>query len=740
MLLFWALCVSLPTLPAQASGPQSCAGHNSSAQHFSSVMDSLQCYNDYSSHVQCSWMESVRTHSLAPLSLYHLDTDENKESRCLPFGPPAHLPGGQLLVHCRHNTNVFGIGFEEAFFFKTPHSPRLSKTLFLSQHAVRVRPPHSLAHKTTEGRGSVLSWESSYPPSSPLYPTLNYQVNYRRLGQEWTTAEVAARELVIEDGSLVPGCWYEARVRGRGGQGLWSEWSPLVEWETEEAVEPGPSNLQCVFDGETGVTCSWEVKKDLAQFVSYNLSYRTGPTAPVQWCSTDPPVSADSSHLMLRFSCSFSVSKPEKLLVELTPTRHTKVFESYKHIRPTRPSHVQVHERTEEDWELRWTLPKYETVSVYFQVRYWRNEKPEDVKCVNLPEGVQSYLLPAESLHPSTKYTAQVRTLISSKGGWYSGTPSDWTEPMQWTTHPAPRLLSTLVCVVISICTIVLLILLLILTLPTCQRWVKVWEMSIPSPIKSKAVEEVMKKSSNYCVTSHKEIDKILVSDIQVVASDKPAHSPCSSEVSSQPIQLTTADDDGLYQSFDGQGWELVNNPDKLSVGLQTKGTAYMSSREPSALCPRCSRPQGEDTVIWSRVAGRPFDPPPPSYRQTLQQSSSEYMGLPSSETQPSQRSSPRRFPGEIVLQEGYIESCSLLLGSPEPGAQLQSDSDPLNSDANTASPLNILWDLIQQSPDRYPLPGLEMAGFGEGDSTQEREGYLGDIAEDHSYVRLSHT
>ncbi|KAG7491493.1 hypothetical protein MATL_G00004120 [Megalops atlanticus] len=406
-------------------------------------------------------------------------------------------------------------------------------------------------------------------------------------------------------------------------------------------------------------------------------------------------------------------------------------------VRPTRPSRVQVHERME-DWELRWTPPKYDTVSVYFQVQYWMTEKPGDVKCVNLPEGVQSYLLRVVSLHPSTKYTAQVRTLLSSKGGYYSGTPSDWTEPVQWTTHPAPRLFSTLVCVVISVCATILLILLLIVTFPACQRWVKVWEMSVPSPIKSKVVEEVIKKSSNCCVTSHKEADKILVSDIQVVANDKPAHSPCSSEDSSRPIWLITADDDESYQRFDGQGWDRVNSPDKLSMALQTKGTAYMAPRVPSALCPTCSRPQSEDTVGWSRVEGRPFTPPPPSYQQTLQQSSSEYIGLPSSETWPSQRSSPRRFPGEIMLQEGYIESCSPLPGPPEPGPELQ--SDPLNSDANRASPLNIPWDLIQQSPDSYPLPRLEMACFGTGVSTQEREGYLGDIAEDHFYVTLSHT
>ncbi|KAJ8363250.1 hypothetical protein SKAU_G00120810 [Synaphobranchus kaupii] len=538
MLISWALCASL--LPALALAS---ASGNCSAQHFSSVLDSLKCYNDYKSHIRCSWRESVRTHSQAPLSLFHLDVEDYSESKCEPYDPPVPLPEGQLEVRCQYNTTFFAIGNVDHYFFKTP------------------------CPKGHEGGGRELRWKASYPPTLPLYPTLSYQVNYRRLGQEWTVVEVPGEELVIESDSLMPGFLYEARVRGRGGKGLWSDWSSLVEWKTEE----GPYNLQCEFDGEATVSCSWELKTDLAQFVTYNLSYRTDANVPAQWCCFDTPVSVDTSVSVLRFSCSFSASQPEQLLVELTPhttkepSGHRNTvsgalspsFMQYLHpslalgcIRlpstQTPPAPVKVQEQGE-DWVLSWTPTNSRKLPISFLVRYWISETPKEMIYHNVSQGGWSQHFHTSSLLPSTGYSAQVRALLTPGDHLYHGSPSDWTEPVHWSTHPAPWSLSTILFHVSGLCAAVLF---LLFTFPACRRGVKLWEKSIPSPFKSKMLEEMRKKSTDSRLASEKEVERALVSEIEVLENvQMVAYSPHASGDSSQQLWSTTT-----YQQVSGQG------------------------------------------------------------------------------------------------------------------------------------------------------------------------------------------
>ena len=46
--------------------------------------------------------------------------------------------------------------------------------------------------------------------------------------------EVQDTQLSVKAEAQVPGFQYEAKVRARRKTGLWSEWSPLVTWLTEE--------------------------------------------------------------------------------------------------------------------------------------------------------------------------------------------------------------------------------------------------------------------------------------------------------------------------------------------------------------------------------------------------------------------------------------------------------------------------------------------------------------------------
>ncbi|KAJ8283633.1 hypothetical protein COCON_G00024830 [Conger conger] len=506
MLIFWALSASLLPALVLASGSQPCP-----AAHYSSALESLECYNDYSTHIRCSWRESKLNLSQAPLSLFHLGVNDS-ESQCKPIGPTDSPPAGGLEVRrqCQYNTTAFFVLNKDSYFFKTPHSPGLSKTLNVSQLAVRVRPPKSLSQGLTKGGGRELRWRSYYHPTSPIYPTLNYELTYRRLDQDWVVLEVSQNESwVIEWDRLVPGCVYEARVRCRGGRGLWSDWSPLVTWRTEEVSVPGPYNLQCVFDGVATMNCSWEVKSELAQFVTYNLFYRSPPTAPAIRCCFDTPVRVDTSVLVQ--NCNFSISQQEQVVVELVPSRNTRQIQSSKHIRPTPPGNIKVQEK-EGNWVLSWTAQKSSTVPISFEVQYWRSQSPEEK--INISESGLSHLIRESSLLPFTRYTAQVRSVITPNRSTYDGLPSDWTEHVHWTTPPARWSLVNILVPVISVCVAVLF---LWFAIPACQRRVNMWKMSIPSPFKSKVLEEFRKKSTNDSSAYVNEVERAPVSETEVL-------------------------------------------------------------------------------------------------------------------------------------------------------------------------------------------------------------------------------
>ncbi|CAB1341481.1 unnamed protein product [Coregonus sp. 'balchen'] len=501
MLLFWMSCGSLlPLLVLCNNGQKRCTIQENKQYHVSPVLESLQCYNDYSSYVRCSWEESPHTSAQAPLALYYWDSTENRESLCKPYGQPALNPNNsKLTVQCQYNT-------------------------------LRVRPPVHLSQQAVERGVRLLSWESPYPPSSLLTPTLNYQVNYRRSNQDdWT----------------VPGCQYEAKVRARGKMGLWSEWSPLVTWLTEE----GPSNAQCVLDEENVVTCSWEVKRDLAQFLTFDLA---------QKCCVNTMVSAPSRGPMLKYSCSFTVQNSEQLEVELIPTRNTKEFQTHKHIRPNHPLNVQI-EEIDGNWILKWNPPK-SNVELTYQVHYWSNETQEDTRFLNVSQGSSSLSILGGSLRPSECYLVKVRALVvPGRGDTYEGPPSEWTDPVEWTSQPASWSATTFLYVLISVLVAIVFITLYV-TIPACHRRVVLWEVSVPSPLKSKVLREVIKKSPDRLLFPESErSEQTYICSVQTLE---------SREDINNPLWLTPdVKANGLFHSITKDGWKKYD-PNSSSLHL----------------------------------------------------------------------------------------------------------------------------------------------------------------------------
>ncbi|XP_062392343.1 cytokine receptor common subunit beta-like [Sardina pilchardus] len=478
-----AFAALIPPLVVLASKSQHCQPQTSPSFHESSALASLQCSNDYSTHIQCSWTRPPHTR----LHLFHLTVFRNRstESPCVPVPPPSQDAEGHLKAHCRYNTSMFVIHAQDFFFFKVPHVKLLSKTVDL-HNQVRGRP-HHLSVKVTEEGHSELSWQSpgTLEPSS----SSTYQVHYRHANHEWTELEVHGQELRLEASALVRDGRYEARVRAKSHQGVWTEWSPLVHWRPSEASLPGPSNLGCVVDGEKKVLCSWEAHTDLAQYVTYNLSYRINPTAqPRQCCPLRPPGLLNRTAPVLGFGCTLHVSTPRSLHLQLKAVPIRREFKSHKHIQPPRPTGVQVEERGD-NWRLTWTPPHLATVPIAMEIYYWSADAPEARKSFTLEADTDSLSIPTASLQPSTRYSAQVRAQVdTSRSSHYSGYPSLWSEPVHWTTSSVLWSAFMISYVTMAACVFVAVFLLYI-----CQRRFRQWEVSIPTPVNSKVLKDISK-------------------------------------------------------------------------------------------------------------------------------------------------------------------------------------------------------------------------------------------------------
>ncbi|XP_027024284.1 cytokine receptor common subunit beta isoform X8 [Tachysurus fulvidraco] len=388
----WVWCSSFPP----THGTTACPNLGPSAAE-SPALDSLECRNDYMTHIRCSWT------GVADLPLLHLDPDERRASACVPGTLTAQNASGLQRSQCRYNTSLFAIGFDDVFFFFTPHARVLSGTTKLTQYG----------NITADWNVQLVSETSS--PEVAQSVTFNLRASHMRILGE--LREEDRMSLTMKQNKRTEGL----NVTSFSGS------------------LPGPFNLQCVYDTEHEVKCKWQMKRELVQYVVYNLSYRTHLNATSELCCTEFDAD-DDDDAIVNFSCSFSVPDAETLLLSLHSHPRTKVFQSHKNIEPAAPVDMRV-ELIGDDWVLNWTLPKYRTVPISSEFRYWSSTSPESAETLSLPTGVSVCVMAESLLRSSTTYLAQVRCSVSPRRvreTRYAGYPSDWTKPVYWTTRSAP--------------------------------------------------------------------------------------------------------------------------------------------------------------------------------------------------------------------------------------------------------------------------------------------------------------
>ncbi|XP_023145249.1 cytokine receptor common subunit beta [Amphiprion ocellaris] len=652
MAFLWVLLWSVLPHPALFSHPDFCPiQESSSSQTMSPLLQSLQCHNDYESHVLCRW----RKHRNTTLELW-FETEDGREL-CEPYSAADTAEG--KTVHCRYKTPLFVIGVKHTVFFLKNNTENICSSvrrtsLDLFQH-VRALPPVNLStHEAGDGGRRIL-WSSPYPSSSSLSRNLSYQLSYRTHSQDsWTTENVTISTVKLERRVLFPGQRYEARVRVRAGVGHWSDWSPVVTWKTKDDFGQLPT-LHCVLGGEREVVCSWKVSRELAHFITYRLVCRRNRTARSERCCVNPAVRPDHSGALLSYSCSLDVPGSEHLLLDLQPTHNAKTFEAHQHIHPKPPQQLKV---TEEkgNWMVEWTEPSTASkLRLSYQVCYYRTPDQRSPVLLNISEGSLSVTILGNSLEPFQTYQVKVRALVvPGHGSLYEGIPSEWTDPVEWTSHGATWSSTTLLYILISVF-VATVFFILYCTIPACQRKVILWVESVPSPEKSKILSEMKSATTRTIMQS----EKTSICKVQHLDSV----STCSSDALLWPTKAREPDRlDQEESCWDGDA--LPGPAEKV----QSSDTSSMSFSGPYIFCQ-----SSEQTSKSVNIKSEDKDKDAPS----------DVSASPS----------PVNF---TVFGDGYVHL-------PSPNVSRSTQDLVSHSNENTSSHLHISAEQDQHRPDSQP-------------------------------------
>ncbi|XP_075408749.1 cytokine receptor common subunit beta-like [Tenrec ecaudatus] len=518
-------------------------------------LQSLSCYNDYTSRVVCRWADTEASQRLVNVTLYRrVDNDPPEPASCTlsEDKPWSDCPSPPCVSRkCVIQHSIFVISEKDSYYFQPDRPLQAQLTVNLTQH---VQPPAPQDLQVSDaGDHFLLYWKT--PLGDPQNQWLSEdhlesELVYRRLQDSWeeaTTLYSNSSQATLGTGQLVPSSTYVARVRtrlapGTGLSGRPSEWSPVVRWDSQPGDEAQPQNLQCIFNGAHMLSCSWEVRSEVARSIPFSLFYKPSQEAEVTECI--PELTEKPNSPYTRHRCQIDLPEPGthgQYTVSVQPKKEVKFIKSSTHIQMDPPT-LNV-TKDDNSYILRWKSQKlyYDHLTYIFEVQYrkdadsWEESKTEAL--------VNAHSMSLPTLVPSTKYRARVRVRV--KPDTYNGSWSEWSEECTWDTEwglPVWVLAFILVLVTLA----------LLLTLRLCgvhgYRLNQKWKERIPNPSKSHMFQngaaglQFPHSLPDFSSGSflHKESGSILVPDLERVCSVHGGDSQVSPLITENPKSTTS--------------------------------------------------------------------------------------------------------------------------------------------------------------------------------------------------------
>ncbi|XP_051898793.1 cytokine receptor common subunit beta [Pristis pectinata] len=468
------------------------------------ITSSLKCLTDYKYKIECQWVEDTAAKRYIPMDLYYQrsSTVSNcSQQLCNRMGTSTTTSSTES--HCIIKNTFFAVGIEYTFTFKPKNPISLNKSFRLMEN-IKLQSPHGLTVNVTETGDYLLSWETIYTGNSSniRLGTLQYEVNYKRTWESWEnsvseTITGGSRQLEINSSALRSADTYVARVRMRPLQStyrhLWSAWSSQVQWnvmtsevdsQTAEA-EVMPQNLQCTYNGIQQIECTWEVMRESSKYFSFKLHYKKASSSETQECQTSVIVRT-YPHLTVH-RCNIPVPDQEDFEnyeVFLKLVNPSMKYKPYKNIKPIAPYNLTSKELPDGRFQLEWNTIEA-LYGLNYEINYKKADKSwEDTKVKMIPQDTRTFILPKDSLEPSSQYLVRVRAKVycePTEVECYRGPWSDWSLSVQLNTGPDKEIPIIVACILM-----VLFFILSPATIMLVKRKKRLWLESIPDPAKSR--------------------------------------------------------------------------------------------------------------------------------------------------------------------------------------------------------------------------------------------------------------
>ncbi|XP_074920172.1 cytokine receptor common subunit beta-like [Chelonoidis abingdonii] len=221
-------------------------------------MQSLRCYNDFTSQTTCTWQECTAARRFLNMTLHHEDIRGDSSSPSFfAHGRSTQIPCEPLEAKelpicqdfcvcwsCHRNSTLFAIGAHDNYSFKPDRLLQAELNVNLSQN-VKLFAPVSVTMTKTKDQEYELRWTKQI--LSYDYIGQRYEFLYWKTGDSLENAQLVnisndKPPFIFTLQMLEPSTHYRGKMRARVNtlpyQGHWSEWSEECTWETESVWSP----------------------------------------------------------------------------------------------------------------------------------------------------------------------------------------------------------------------------------------------------------------------------------------------------------------------------------------------------------------------------------------------------------------------------------------------------------------------------------------------------------------------
>uniref|UniRef100_A0A8C6W237 Cytokine receptor common subunit beta n=1 Tax=Nannospalax galili TaxID=1026970 RepID=A0A8C6W237_NANGA len=346
-------------------------------------LQTLQCYNDYTSRIICSWADTEDAQGLINMTLYRrLDSDQAVSCDISENLLWSSCPSPHRCVprRCVIPYNLFVVADEDYYSFQPDRELGIQLTVPLDQHGEELQ---------ALPRGVL--WIDGHPWSPHALGLAWTQGSSRTQAASGSPSTHPSQALCFLSCSPAPTS--QGHPSARDFRGHWASWG-RGRWVTD-----------------AGSVHSTMLPRE-------------------EECS---PVEEQQAGLFIHYHCGINVSNPSahsRYTVSVKPRKQGKYIPSSNHIQMPSPT-LNV-TKDGDTYNLHWETEKmsYSHINHQFQVQYkmdsvnWEDSKTETVKQAH------SMLLPA--LKPATAYGARVRVMPTPG---YHGIWSEWSKEASWTTE-----------------------------------------------------------------------------------------------------------------------------------------------------------------------------------------------------------------------------------------------------------------------------------------------------------------